>query len=326
MLYLRNLGNQLKERKDRLYGAGATSYDSELKYLLQFLDGNLFFSSLLTELEANASVDFYQWNKQLDAIRELQFPETEEGRAKLCYGCIRQWASDGGTRIRQRWFSLLGSNSISSVSREFTRTIVEPFVNFLLDKTVEGGSVLYLIERFKIKVEWYRQEKLYDQYKANTRLGEKHLDNKLRADLFEGGVDYPLSQPVSPSGKADIVALLGSQDPLVLEAKVFDPETSKDKSNLSQGFHQVLSYANDYNESIGYLVVFNCSASQLLISPEGDSSIEFPPRIAYAGKMFFVIPIDVNPETESASIERPDSRVTITSKYLIGNPGTVESD
>ena len=326
MLYLRNLGNQLKERKDRLYGAGATSYDSEIKYLLQFLDGNLFFSSLLTELEANASVDFYQWDKQLYATRELQFPETEEGRAKLCYGCIRQWASDGGTRIKQRWFSLLGSHSVDSVSRDFTQNIVEHFVNFLLDKTATGGSVLYLIERYKIKVEWYRQKKLYDLYIANTTQGEKSLDCELRADLFEGGVDYPLSQPLSPSGKADIVALLGSPDPLVLEVKVFDPKNSKGKGNLSQGFHQVLSYANDYNESIGYLVVFNCSASQLVISPEGDSSIEFPPRIAHAGKMFFVIPIDVNPETESASKERPDSRVTITSKYLIGNPGTVESD
>lgn len=325
MLYLRNLRNQLQERKNRLCRAGPTSYDSELKYLLQFLDSNLFICSLLTELEANASVDFYQWDKQLYANRELQFPDTEEGRAKLCYGCIRQWASNEGRRIRQRWFSLLGSHSVDSVSRDFTQTIVEPFINFLLDKSAAGGSVLYLIERFKIKVEWYRQKKLHDLYIANTTQGEKSLDSELRADLFEGGVDYPLSQPLSPSGKADIVALLGSPDPLVLEVKVFHPDKGKGKSNLRQGFHQVLSYANDYNESLGYLVVFNCSAGQLVILPEEDSSIEFPPRIAYAGKIFFVIPIDVNPETASASKERPDSRVTITSKDLVGNPETAES-
>ena len=325
MLYLRNLRNQLQERKDRLNSAGPASYDSELKYLLQFLDSNLFFCSLLTELEANASVDFCQWDKQLYATRELQFSETEEGRAKLCYGCIRQWASVGGTRIRRRWFSLLGSHSVDSVSHDFTQNIVEHFVNFLLDKTATRGSVLYLIERYKIKVEWYRQEKLYDLYKANITQGEKSLDSELRADLFEGGVDYPLSQPLSPSGKADIVALLGSPDPLVLEVKVFDPETSKDKSNLSQGFHQVLRYANDYNESLGYLVFFNCSARRLVISPEEDSSIEFPPRIVHAGKTFFVVPIDVNPESASASKERPDSRVTITSEDLVGSPETAES-
>ena len=194
---------------------------------------------------------------------------------------------------------------------------MDPLINFLHDQIDDGGNVLYLIERFKLKAEWFRRKDLYALYKGDTSAGEASLDQELRANLFEGGIDYPFSQPSSPSGKADIVALLGSDDPLVLEVKVFDPVLSRGKSHLRQGFHQVLRYAGDYNQSLGYLVIFNCSDRQLAISSEEPSGAEFPPRITYGGKTFFVIPIDIHPDTASASKEKPSSRLVIGYRDLI---------
>ena len=94
---------------------------------------------------------------------------------------------------------------------------------FLHDRIDDGGNVLFLIERFKLKTEWFRRKELYLLYQEDTSVGEASLDQELRASLFDGGIDYPFSQPSSPSGKADIIALLDSDDPLVLEVKVFDP-------------------------------------------------------------------------------------------------------
>ena len=196
--------------------------------------------------------------------------------------------------------------------------MVDLLVNFLHDQIDDAGNVLYLIERFKLRVEWFRRDELYRLYQGDTSVGETNLERELRAGLFEGGGDYPFSQPLSPSGKADIVALLGSADPLVLEVKVFDPERGKDRRHLRQGFHQVQRYANDYNQSLGYLVIFNCSDRQLVISSEESSEAEFPPRINYAGKAFFAISIDVHPDTISASKERPASRQVVSFKDLIG--------
>ena len=71
-------------------------------------------------------------------------------------------------------------------------------------------------------------------------------------------------------------------------------------------------------KSLGYLVIFNCSDRQLVISSEEASEAEFPPRITYGGKTFFVIPIDIHPDTVSASKEKPASRQTIVYKELIG--------
>lgn len=317
MLYLRNLRVQLQKRRNRLYKAGSNSYDAELKYLLQFLNGNPYIRSLLSTLEACASVDFKEWESEIEAMGELQFPDTEEGRAKVCFGVLRKWANDETNQEWRQWFFILGSeNNINSMLHDFTETIVDPFINFLHDRIDDGGNVLFLIERFKLKVEWFRQKEFYSLYKEDTSVGEKRLDRELRASLFEGGVDFPFSEPSSPSGKVDIVALLGSDDPLVLEVKVFDPNLNRDKSHLRRGFHQVLRYANDYNQSLGYLVIFNCSDRQLVISSDDSPSPDFPPRIAYAGKTFFVVPINVRPDLPSASKEKPASRMTITSEEL----------
>ena len=318
MFYLHNLRVRLQERRNRLYKTDFRTYDAELRYLLQFLDDNPYTRSLLSALDVGTAVDFEQWATEQSNMREVQFPHNEEGRAKVCWGILKRCASDENGHEWSRWGRAFSSETkFDAMLRDFTEAVVDPLVNFLHDQIDDGGNALYLIERFKLKAEWFRRKELYLLYQEDASVGEASLDQEFRASLFEGGIDYPFSQPSSPSGKADIVALLGSDDPLVLEVKVFDPDRSKGKSHLRQGFHQVLRYANDYNQSLGYLVIFNCSDRQLAISSEEASGAEFPPRIAYGGKIFFVIPIDIHPNTASASMEKPTSRLVIDCKELV---------
>lgn len=318
MLYLRNLRVRLQERRDRLYRTDSITYDAELQYFLQFLEKNTYIRSLLTELNENTLVAFEQWISELSFDGKAQFPGNEEERAKLCYGILRHCIVERHTHNALAWARYFSHKSDSDLKlRDFTEAVVDPLINFLHDRIDDEGNVLYLIERFKLKAEWFRRRKLYSLYQNDTSVGEASLDQELRASLFEGGIDYPFSQPSSPSGRADIIALLDTDDPLVLEVKVFDPNLSKGKSHLRQGFHQVLRYANDYNQSLGYLVIFNCSDRPLVISSEEASGAEFPPRITYGGKTFFVIPIDINPEIVSASKEKPASRQVIDSSELV---------
>ena len=318
MFYLRDLRVKIQDRRNRLYRNGYRTYPAELQYLLQFLDANPYTRSLLTALNESSSIDFEQWVNDHSGWGEFEFPDSEDGRAKVCYGIIRRCnAGDAGDW--QGWLQTFSSERrFDDQLRDFTEAVVDPLLNFLYDQIDDAGNVLYLIERFKLRAEWFRREELYNLYKARTQVGEASLDKELRAGLFEGGIDYPFSQPLSPSGKADVVALLGSEDPLVLEVKVFDPERGKDKRQLRQGFHQVLRYADDYNQRLGYLVIFNCSDMQLVISHEESSEAEFPPRINYAGKTVFVISIDVCPDTTPASKERPTSRQMVSFMDLTG--------
>ena len=254
MFYLRNLRVRLQERRNRLYKTYYRTFDAELRYLLRFLYANTYIRSLLACLDMSKSVDFDRWSAELSDMREVQFPQSEEGRAKVCHGILKRCVGDEYDDNTLGWAQLFSSErTFDAMLRDLTEAVVDPLVNFLHDQIDDGGNVLYLIERFKVKSEWFRRRELYILYTGDTSVGEASLDQELRASLFEGGVDYPFSQPSSPSGEADIVALLGSDDPLVLEVKVFDPNLSKGKRHLRQGFHQVLRYANDYNQSLGYL-------------------------------------------------------------------------
>ena len=92
MFYLRDLRVKLQERKNRLYRNGHRTYPAELLYLLQFLDGNPYTRSLLAALDASSPVDFEQWVTEHSGWQGLEFPESEEGRAKVCYDIIKKCA------------------------------------------------------------------------------------------------------------------------------------------------------------------------------------------------------------------------------------------
>ncbi len=286
--------------------ADPQQHETELQLFLQFLDDNPYLRALLHTLDASEETDFERWKDDLSCW--VSFPPSETARAKLCLSILKECGS-GQSRS---WIHRFGGKQMDEMLNNLNDAVLDPLVNYLYDRIDDTGNVLYLLQRFKRKAEWFKQQELYQQYNHRTRSGEKTLDRVLREALFDGGVDYPFSQPDSPSGQADIVSLDDTNDPLVLETKVFDPARSKGKSHLRQGFHQVLRYANDYQQNVGYLVAFNCSGNQLVWPSENSADGEFPPRIVHDGKTFFLIAIDIGTDRESASKETPTGRTVIS--------------
>ena len=316
-----NLRPKLRERFSRLRGLDGVSYADECRYLLNFIQSNSYCNGLLAELEVSTSIDVLAWINARDKNPHLAFPETEEERARICYRLLRigveaqkpldQYLQCG------RWF---GRRTTSDqLLRQCTEGILKPLIDFLCDSIDDEENLFHLIERFKWKCEWFRREELFAKYRNNPRTGESDLTDELRASLFDAGIDFPFSEPESPSGKADTVAYPGTPSPLVLEAKVYDPERGKRTSNLRQGFHQVFRYAEDYQSSVGYLVIFNCSNEELVMTPEVGTEPQYPVRIDHGGKTFFVITINLNPDRPSASKEDPSTRATVLYKQLVGS-------
>ena len=323
MLYLRNLRDHLQERRDRVYRCGRTTYQTELSYFLDYLDDDPYVKGLLTALDAEVSQDFETWaERPFGPSGSVRFPNTEAGRAKMCIGLLKQCAAEQHGNDLFFWGRKFGGDvDFDLACRAFTENVVDPLINYLRDRVEEARNVLFAIQRFKLKTEWFTNADLFIRYTQDTSRGEAHLEQALRAGLFEGGIDYPFSQPASPSGKADVVALLGSDDPMVLEVKVFDPGKSRGVRHLQQGFHQVLRYANDYNENSGYLAIFNCSENQMVVV-DGDSEFtEYPIRIIHSNTTVFVFVINVHPDMASASRENPSNRVVIDRRDLVVTPG-----
>ena len=319
MRHIHDLRVRLQHRRNRVQMTDYRNYETELQLFLQFLDENPYLRALVCTLEACTEVDFDLWKESVAEPRSTIFPASEEARAKLCLGILKQCAYDTDGQSSLSWGMLFsGETNLNEIINDLNDAVLIPLVNYLDDRIDDTGNVLYLLQRFKLKAEWFRRQELLQLYRADTGRGEANLDCVLREALFDGGVDFPFSQPASPSGRADVVSLNEPNDPLVLEVKVFHPDRGKGKSHLRQGFHQVLRYANDYQQNVGYLVVFNCSDQQLVLPSDESAISEFTPRIVYDGKTFFFVSIDLGADRVSASREKPSARAVISYRELIG--------
>ncbi len=115
----------------------------------------------------------------------------------------------------------------------------------------EPSNVLYLLEKYKRRVEWFHHDELLTRLRADSRQSEDAVEAHLREYLFDQGIDYPFSQPRSPGGRVDVAADIGEERPLILELKLFDLARSYGKRYLRKGFRQIQTYADDYGQSVG---------------------------------------------------------------------------
>jgi hypothetical protein len=172
------------------------------------------------------------------------------------------------------------------------------------------------LEKYKKRCEWFYKEHLWNLYEKSGGTQEKVLDHDLRKFLFDQGIDYPFATPSSPSGEADVIGLLHTDDPLVLEVKIFDRKKNYGKNRIIDGFSQIVSYSNDYNKPIGYLLVFNMDVAEVdIVTKQNDN--RWPSRVVLAGKTYFFIFVNIPPlDTETASNRGKIDKIVLREEEL----------
>jgi hypothetical protein len=176
---------------------------------------------------------------------------------------------------------------------DFVDEAVEPLIEYLQERLAAETDILYVLGRYRRRVLWFEQESLWERYGADTKRGEALYDTDLRRFLFEQGVDYPYSQPVSPSGRADVVAQLESDDPFACEVKLFDGGRYG-HAYLAKGLHQAVRYAEDYGQTDAYLVIFNLSEFVVEL-PTDDPDAGWPERLVVGGITVFLVLVQARP-------------------------------
>lgn len=312
MLVFRDLRARLQRRKNRIATADYQLFPNELKLFLQFIKENPFLNNLLKEIPS-----------YLDSAEELAEEITNGKRrvfqseletVSMCKS-ILEWCSEGiNFNDRCAIFVKLLDHSNDDKSK-FVEVYLDPFYYYLDEHIDDCDSVLYLLWKFKQRCEWFDRERLYQIYINNTEKGENLLKRELQKFLFDQGIDYPFSEPLSPSGRPDLVAELQSKNPLVLELKLFDPERRKDKGWIGQGFRQCFEYAKDYNKSTGYLTIFNLTDAELIFKLK--KVTDWPPRIEVGDKTLFLITVDLKPKEIPASRQPAIETVEIDEDFLL---------
>ena len=223
----------------------------------------------------------------------------------------------------------------NTIQHNFVRIYLDPLIDYICDQLNECSLALYLLIKYKTRCEWFYGKEIRSLYENENPVmseedgqpvdsalkhrkrdfREERLNKDLRKFLFDQGIDSAFLDPLSPSGKADVVALLDSQDPLVLEIKIFDRNKKYKKDRIISGFRQIVSYSNDYNKPIGYLLVFNMDQAELnLVTQHNDDSL--PAKVIFAGKTYFIIFVNLSPFSEPASKRGKVDKITIREEEL----------
>jgi hypothetical protein len=318
----RDLHVRLQERYRRVAKAHYNSFQEELAYLSAFIESHRALLAIIELAQATApGFDPTAWVAAHASHHGLDLPLTEHERTVLAWWLITQWVTGNRDFVRDGgWYST--DTSYQARVRALAEQVVEPFIDSLQEQLGIEGEVLHMLARFVKQVEWFDRQRLYDAYAADTSRGEAGYDEALRRFLFEQGVDYPYSKPESPSGEADAVALLDTEDSLVCEIKLFDGQRYK-VPWLAKGLQQASRYAKDYGKTTAHLVIVNLTDVHLRLPTESETRT-WPPRIVVGGVTVFMVVINALP-TVSASKQRPPQVLEVSRDELLRSVDPVDT-
>jgi hypothetical protein len=312
--YRRDLQIKLQQKYRLLYKTDANLYSRQVSYLVAFIRDTPALAAIAAHIErSRPDIDPQAWVAENFGWHNADWPDSELGRAKVAWHLLQQWAVDPNAAWNFGHNLDPSSSNMDEGARTATEAVVEPLVEYFQEQIGDSSDVLYLLEKYAHRVDWFEQEPLFAVYEANKSRGESIYDRDLRRFLFEQGIDYPFSQPRSASGKADVVAGVDSEDPLVCEIKLYDG-VSYGKPYLAKGVQQAVAYANDYGKTTAYLVVVNLSDQQLDLPTKEPGA--WPPRLDISGVTVFLVVVRAKPQP-SASQRGALKAVKVTTDYLV---------
>lgn len=310
MTYNKETGKNLKKWTKRLKNSTTKQFPNELKFLLRNIYSNPVLKGIIFQATENYSLTNQELN---DLIKNLHYKfhqmdyKNLEHQASICYQLTNRLINEGhNIHERDEFFN----GTFKETQQIVINELIEPIINYLIDFLEESNSVLYLLEKYKRKVEWFTGKNLKKTYQELNANYEDFLEDDLRLFLFEQGIDYPFSTPKTSSGRSDVVGSIDSSDPLIVEIKIFDSEKKYGKERIRKGFSQILRYTEDYNKNQGFLVVYNLDKVELNFDLEQDNF--FPPMLNYNNKTYFFIVINVSENIASSQIDK--SRIINISK------------
>ncbi len=297
--HYQNLRYKLQKRVRRLNAVSWQIFHATLQHFWAFIHSNLLLAGILQELVVRFPDlgPFVEKETSIENMDVVSFGD-EAQNAAFAYLVLKKCveSTDLMTEVQVGWHHTTADNDIAV--QAFQTAYVEPVYEYLDEQMDDQGAILALLRRYKHKCESFQRRRLYDLWNSDTSKGEEILAFDLYEYLHDQGV-YLTIEPYSESGKVDMVAAQNSDDPLIADAKIFNPEKGKGKPYICHGYHQIYQYTLDYNEPFGYLVIFKTCPEDLKFALEGqEHSVPF---LTHNHKTIFLLTIDIYPHEKPAS-------------------------
>lgn len=306
--YIQNLQHKLQKRIERLNAFENSKLQIFFHYLIKqywfFLKSHPVIFSIAEEL----SCRFKYIDSQIDLTsHSFRIYDTEDENAAACYFMLQKLTALDDQAVMNSSITPYASRN------EFKQTFLLRLHEYIDERLSDERVTLTLLTRYKHKCEWFQKKKLFHLWNDNKSKGEKNLALHLYEYLHDQGSDF-IIEPSSASGEVDLIVDQRSEERLVADAKIFDG-SSRGKSYISKGFRQIYQYLLDYNQSIGYLIIYKVCEQDLHVSTK--DKVQFLPFIEYNCKTILFLVIDLFPYNSSASKRKTLKSTIVTEDDLI---------
>ena len=164
----------------------------------------------------------------------------------------------------------------------------------------ERNSLYSLLIKYKQRSEWFRRNRLRDiaNNGIEKKTGERALAIDVQEYILDQGVEFYI-EPTSASGEVDLVLKTSEGSYIIIDAKFIQEDSTPSviKKKISDGFHQVYRYCNDFNVHQGFLVNFVSTTSRINLDLK---SIDGFPYINIGNKNIYYIEICIGDETSAS--------------------------
>lgn len=310
-----SLRTNLQEWKNRLYRSTYQQLGHQLKFFFNNIDSNKQLSGLISEaisLFPYSKENLDQFTEQIQNGSEFQF-KSDIDQTSFSYQVMKHLFQElNSYNLHQ--YTIFIARDFEATKSKIIEEYISPIIYYLHDRLDKSNSTIFLLEKYKKRTEWFTKKELTKCYKAADKSYEQIFEDDLRLFLFDQGIDYPFSTPSSASGRADIIGEIETDDPLIIEIKIFDREKGYGKERIKEGLTQVIKYANDYNKDVGYLVIFNMDNVEINFKTTEPNKV-FPPALTFNNKTFYFVVVNCL-ASESASKSGTIKEIEITMEEL----------
>lgn len=312
--YIQNLRYKLQKRVRRLNSTEYQIFHFSLKQFWGFLKNYPIFVGILEDLERRYPSLEAEAEKIVKESQGLVFGNELENTA-ASYFVVKKCVESDHQMVEVHVGKTYGHEPKYNDQLEYFKSLfLEPLYEYLDEQLDDQGATLALLRSYKHKCEWFQREHLFNLWKGDTQRGEKRLALHLYEYLHDQGLDFAI-EPSSISGEVDLIAAQKSDDPLIADAKIFNPERGKGTEYIATGFNQIYLYTLDYNEPFGYLIIYKTSGEDLRFALANQA--QSTPFVVHNNKTIFLVTIDIFPYETSASKRGPLRTMEITEEDLI---------
>ena len=309
-----NLRFKLDNRARDVLNCREENFSNEIRIFYEFIRSNPLLNGILLEIESlDFDLEAYLQNGERHR-RFIQFPDNYLDKVALCHSIMKA-ISDGKplSTLSKPFIHITSSRNIDDICHAISEQYFLPLYKYFVEKIEDNSNMLYLLDRYRHRTEWFHKKRLFLLYQQNSKYGEDLLAKDLQEYLHNQGIDYPFSTPLSPSGRSDLIGLIYTSDPMVLEVKLFDLSKGYGKEYIRKGLTQAYRYTLDYGKSVGYLLIFNLDEKDLTFEKTPDDPIK---SIRLGDKLIYILVVNIFEQHKSASQLKKPLPYIIEDSYL----------